>query len=618
MLLASWGLAAACGRPATGLMLVVDTDMPQGPGATLSAVRVRVFSQESDETAISDTTRSLGGADGLLPRSLAIEPRGRDASRRVRVRVTALGASGDLFETEAAAGFVEGRVNVLRVFLADRCRDPANRSCPAGQTCGRDACEPVARVDLPRFDPDSGPPDAAVPADVPVVDAVAEASLDAPADVPADAPVVDAVADAPADVPGDSPRDAPIDVALDARDAEAPPDVPGLDVRDAPDASVADALDAPADAPRPDGSVCACETGTCTALLFDDHNCGRCGAVCPAGQWCSVGRCVDRCTGSNSYCSEDNNCFDTQFDSTHCGSCSRACGTGIPCEAGACRTVGPNGVCQNPIDIGALSQGQRTVLVKATNNPSGRPRCAGTPFGSYVSFSLPTRSLVLVEGFTSPGDTANPNAVLGYVGTACPPGDLLMTGESCQAPLCGPTSSGLFRVLAATTGAGRHIVSVDSAGAMVPNRVNVHALTLPAGATPTQLTLGSPSTLPFADFADAGCGNPSGRYPASFVYFAQCPTEERGVAYDVRFSNCGSGSGRFYTQLTTSRGNVCAGFVPCSGPECTIAASACASQSRRFYLPRGTRGPAMLSVVYLPSATEPAPAGVQITVTPVE
>ncbi|AUX39413.1 hypothetical protein SOCE26_008040 [Sorangium cellulosum] len=75
-----------------------------------------------------------------------------------------------------------------------------------------------------------------------------------------------------------------------------------------------------------------CE-GRCVALGTDEHNCGRCGHVCPEDQTCEGGAC--RCAPELTAC--DGRCVDLASDPLHCGGCEAACAYNETCAEGACR-----------------------------------------------------------------------------------------------------------------------------------------------------------------------------------------------------------------------------------------------------------------------------------------
>ncbi|MEI8258160.1 MAG: hypothetical protein WCJ30_20985, partial [Deltaproteobacteria bacterium] len=193
--LAVCALAAlvACRTPPTEIVLHVDTDMTQGPGQVLTQVRVRVTSQ-GETSPHFDQTFPLGvdilQPDGgvthryaLLPNDLGVTPRGNDDTRTVSVEVGAIGPSGEMFAYHAIAPFEARHTTELFVFLADRCRDEANRRiCTPDQTCGRFGCDTVVHEQLPDFTPDAS---ADTGIDAPA-DATMDTGIDRTIDVPTD------------------------------------------------------------------------------------------------------------------------------------------------------------------------------------------------------------------------------------------------------------------------------------------------------------------------------------------------------------------------------------------------------------------------------------------------
>ena len=101
--------------------------------------------------------------------------------------------------------------------------------------------------------------------------------------------------------------------------------------------------------------VCCPEPGnlTCANVLIDSVNCGGCGVVCPDGQACGNGICVDTpapCSvpgRTGSYCNLDAGlgfvccpglgCVDVANDPVNCGACGAHCDAGASCLAGACQ-----------------------------------------------------------------------------------------------------------------------------------------------------------------------------------------------------------------------------------------------------------------------------------------
>jgi hypothetical protein len=170
-------LLTACGRPATQIVLRVDSDLRAG--AELRAVQVATRREGASADGVLRAIDLAGGANPL-PGTLSLVPGDVDDPRRLEVTVQAQLAGGDTFATRAVVSFQREQTLVLDIFLASRCRDPANRAgCGPDETCGPNGCELVRRPTLPMFTPDAAtaPLDAAVdvamnPPDVVVPDVV--------------------------------------------------------------------------------------------------------------------------------------------------------------------------------------------------------------------------------------------------------------------------------------------------------------------------------------------------------------------------------------------------------------------------------------------------------------
>ena len=162
-----WNLSAvmllvACGRPATQIVLRVDSDLRAGE--ELRTVQVATRREGAAADGVLRAIDLAGGATPL-PGTLSLVPADVDDPRRLEVTVQAQLAGGDTFATRAVVSFQREQTLVLDVFLASRCRDPANRAgCGPDETCGPAGCEPVRRPTLPMFTPDAAtaPLDAAV------------------------------------------------------------------------------------------------------------------------------------------------------------------------------------------------------------------------------------------------------------------------------------------------------------------------------------------------------------------------------------------------------------------------------------------------------------------------
>jgi hypothetical protein len=152
------GAGPSCVTPRTEIVVRLETDMPQGPNATLASIRVTVTS-EGEPSPRFDQTYPLAVGDPpiALPADLGIVPRDR-SSRAVTIEVQAFGSRGLLFTRRSSAAFVPDHTLAMPVFLADRCRDPGHQVCADGTTCGRSDCEPIQQAGLADVVPgDAGP-----------------------------------------------------------------------------------------------------------------------------------------------------------------------------------------------------------------------------------------------------------------------------------------------------------------------------------------------------------------------------------------------------------------------------------------------------------------------------
>lgn len=152
--------------------------------------------------------------------------------------------------------------------------------------------------------------------------------------------------------PDAGPRDAePRDAELDARDIgpnDAPNPFPDGALPDGalPDGSVDDGgVRDGGDGSVGDAGPCSCDlgeeccSGSCVRTERDPRNCGGCGIVCEADEFCADGICSPLCDPPLTLCGEL--CVDLLTDPDNCGRCGRSCPTGI-CIDGMC-SDGPAG-----------------------------------------------------------------------------------------------------------------------------------------------------------------------------------------------------------------------------------------------------------------------------------
>jgi hypothetical protein len=128
-------VVAGCATRTQTFVVLDGDDVVRGETVTLE-VEVR----GDDGDVVRTSTFRPGASDPALPFSLALEPRGGDASRRFEVRAVARRADGSaLAEARVRSGYVSGRALSLRVYLTTACRDV---SCPDPiTTCRAGACE---------------------------------------------------------------------------------------------------------------------------------------------------------------------------------------------------------------------------------------------------------------------------------------------------------------------------------------------------------------------------------------------------------------------------------------------------------------------------------------------
>jgi hypothetical protein len=177
---------AGCTRPATLLVVSVDSDLPLERRACVHVEVLRV-----DEPDVTTETFFHASSDrtprGETPFSFSVTPPAGDARRRVEIRVSAL-REGDACRTDTSSaadvvvtrrvrtGFLPEQALLVPVFLADACVDVA---CGTDETCDAGRCVP-ADVDPGTLRPvrpgeelsDAGPArDAGPPRDAPALDA---------------------------------------------------------------------------------------------------------------------------------------------------------------------------------------------------------------------------------------------------------------------------------------------------------------------------------------------------------------------------------------------------------------------------------------------------------------
>lgn len=80
-----------------------------------------------------------------------------------------------------------------------------------------------------------------------------------------------------------------------------------------------------------DRQICG---GNCTDIMTDRLNCGGCSVSCALSETCQQGRCLARCSDSETSCPDG--CHNLLFDAGNCGFCGNACPTGLTCNNSQC------------------------------------------------------------------------------------------------------------------------------------------------------------------------------------------------------------------------------------------------------------------------------------------
>jgi formylglycine-generating enzyme required for sulfatase activity len=153
-LLAGLAAAPSCDRPATQVVVLLDSDMAAGVELRLVRVRLRRAGAPTwryDRTfEVAPRAGRAPGTDNAaagvqLPGEVAVDADDPGDPRPLEVEVAAFlrGDEGN-FTQRVAVSFQRESVLYLTMFLAGRCRISANQLCPAGYVCGSAGCDRVA------------------------------------------------------------------------------------------------------------------------------------------------------------------------------------------------------------------------------------------------------------------------------------------------------------------------------------------------------------------------------------------------------------------------------------------------------------------------------------------
>jgi hypothetical protein len=175
-------------------------------------------------------------------------------------------------------------------------------------------------------------------------------------------------------------------------------------------------------------------TNGCKNLNNDAANCGKCGAVCPAGQSCRAGACVappPMCMPPTTMCPAG--CRNLNNDEANCGACGKICPAGQTCMAGACKAPPPP-MCQPPTTM--CPNGCKNLNNDEANCggcgkacPAGQTCMAGACKAPPPPMCQPPTTMCPNGCKNLNNDEAN----CGGCGKACPAGQTCMAG-ACKAP----------------------------------------------------------------------------------------------------------------------------------------------------------------------------------------
>lgn len=134
-------LAAACGTPATEIIVVVDTDLDVPSELSMIVVEVTSPSGEmSTATAMLEGDANIPATVGLVHEDGAIGP--------FQVRARGQDQGGDVIERQASAFFLPEKTLTLAMHLLRSC---LGQSCPDTETCTDDGCRPQFIGALPEW-----------------------------------------------------------------------------------------------------------------------------------------------------------------------------------------------------------------------------------------------------------------------------------------------------------------------------------------------------------------------------------------------------------------------------------------------------------------------------------
>ncbi|HEX5656086.1 MAG TPA: hypothetical protein VFX59_02780 [Polyangiales bacterium] len=173
---------------------------------------------------------------------------------------------------------------------------------------------------------------------------------------------------------------------------------------------------------------CVCGIGlqkcgdTCVDINTDLANCGACGNLCPAQQFCNSGICDDRCDLPVTFC--NGQCVDFRSDDANCGSCGFVCASTAQCIDSLCVGQVTGHVVAIGHDMtGVLRTAVRQIVANAVFLPARATvrvlvYDAATSIGSRVGVSTAIAAAAASIGRQYTVSTALPETVTAQLASA--------------------------------------------------------------------------------------------------------------------------------------------------------------------------------------------------------